>query len=166
VFAFMKRCLRCGIEQELDQFHRWSQRDGHQPWCKSCRKAYDAAYHQRVRERRKEQKRRKKEEFQAWYRAMKESLPCTDCGGCYHHAAMQFDHLPGFEKRGELGRVQRYASLQLVLDEIAKCEIVCANCHAVRTFERARGVAQSGRAPRLGRGGFAGSNPATPTARR
>lgn len=29
---------------------------------------------------------------------------------------------------------------ETILDEIGKCELVCANCHAVRTFERALGV--------------------------
>ena len=135
----MKRCLRCGEEKELDEFHRWQKDDGRQPWCKACRKVYDAAYHQRVRERRKEQRRLRKIEFMKWYRALKESLPCVDCGQHVHHAALQFDHLPGTEKRGEVGYLMRHSSKQLILDEIAKCEPVCANCHAVRTFTRGIG---------------------------
>ena len=140
----MKRCLSCGEEKPLEAFHRWGRGDGRQPWCRVCRKTYDAAYHQRMKDRRREQKRRRKQEFLAWYWAMKESLPCTDCGRTYHHAAMTFDHLPGHEKLGDVGYLMRFASRQLVLDEIAKCEPVCANCHAVRTFTRGRGVAQPG----------------------
>jgi hypothetical protein len=139
----MKRCLKCSVEKELDHFHRWQREDGYQPWCKACRKAYDAAYHQRVKERRREQKRRNKVAFLAWYRALKESLACTDCGQWYHHAAMQFDHLPHFDKRGDVGLLMRYSSKQLILDEIAKCEPVCANCHAIRTFERGIGRPRS-----------------------
>ena len=63
--------------------------------------------------------------------ALKESLPCTDCGEFVHHAAMQFDHLPGSDKRGEVAVLQRHSSRRLVLEEIAKCEPVCANCHAM-----------------------------------
>ena len=125
-----------------DAFHRWARGDGLQPWCKACRKAYDATYHQRVKERRREQKRRNKEAFLVWYRALKESVPCADCGQHHHHAAMQFDHLPGAGKRGDVGDLMRYSSRQLVLDEIAKCEPVCANCHAIRTFERRAAGAQ------------------------
>ncbi|MDP9245964.1 MAG: hypothetical protein M3O64_04850 [Chloroflexota bacterium] len=51
---------------------------------------------------------------------------------------MQWDHLPGFEKIGELsggtwvvGRTQ-----EEILSEIAKCELVCTNCHTIRTFKR------------------------------
>jgi hypothetical protein len=49
---------------------------------------------------------------------------------------MQWDHLPGYEKVGDLGRLQARHSKAAVLAEIAKCELVCANCHAVRTFRR------------------------------
>ena len=115
-----------------------------QQWCKACRKAYDAEYHQRVKERRKEQRAARRAVFLEWYRAFKESLPCTDCGRRVHHAAMTFDHLPGYEKRADVGWLMRFSSKKTILAEIEKCEPVCANCHAVRTFERSRGVAQPG----------------------
>ena len=140
----MRRCGRCSTEKPLSEFHRWKSRDGYQPWCKACRKAYDAEYHQRVRERRKEQRARRREEFLAWYRGLKESLPCADCGQRVHHAAMTFDHLPGQEKSGDVGYLMRFSSKKTILAEIEHCEPVCANCHAVRTFERRRGVAQPG----------------------
>lgn len=141
----MKRCLRCERDKPLSDFHRWSRRDGTQPWCKECRKAYDREYHQRVKARRKEQQAARRAAFLKWYRALKESLTCTDCGQRVHHAAMTFDHLPGSAKRGDVADLVGSASRQLVLAEIALCEPVCANCHAVRTFERRRrGVAQPG----------------------
>ncbi len=141
----VKKCLRCELEKPLSEFHRWSSRDGTQPWCKACRKAYDAEYHQRVKERRKEQIAARRAAFLAWYRSLKESLACTDCGRRVHHAAMTFDHLPGRPKSGDVGELMRFSSKNRILAEIENCEPVCANCHAVRTFERrARGVAQPG----------------------
>ena len=59
---------------------------------------------------------------------------CTDCGYNEHPAALQFDHVRG-EKVNNVSYMRRRA-WELVLDEIAKCDIVCANCHAVRTAER------------------------------
>lgn len=47
-------------------------------------------------------------------------------------------------KRGDLGRLINGHSRQTILVEIAKCELVCANWHAVGTYERLRGVAQPG----------------------
>jgi hypothetical protein len=57
---------------------------------------------------------------------------------------MHWDHLPGSTKRREvsmmaLGGFRR----ETILDEISKCELVCANCHAVRTFERASGCSSA-----------------------
>ena len=73
----------------------------------------------------------------AWYRLLKHGRACTDCGGTFHHAAMHWDHLPGTTKRREVSyMVLRGFRRETILDEIAKCELVCANCHAVRTFKR------------------------------
>ncbi len=50
---------------------------------------------------------------------------------------MQWDHLPGMTKRREVSNmVLTGFRRETILDEIAKCELVCANCHAVRTFDR------------------------------
>ena len=83
----------------------------------------------------------------------KEGRPCSDCGAIYHPAAMHWDHRPGTAKVTEVSHLVRRASRGAALKEIRKCDLVCANCHAVRTYERQRGVAQPGRAPALGAGG-------------
>jgi hypothetical protein len=64
----------------------------------------------------------------------KESKPCADCNMCYPYYVMDFDHLPEFKKSFGIGGT--YQSMTRVLKEIAKCEVVCANCHRVRTFKR------------------------------
>lgn len=69
--------------------------------------------------------------------AYKMEQGCTDCGYREHPAALQFDHLPGTAKRGQISRLSRY-SWERVLEEFAKCEVVCANCHAIRTTTRWR----------------------------
>lgn len=63
--------------------------------------------------------------------------PCGDCGGTFHPAAMQWDHRPGEGKARCAGNMWA-APLEAIHTEIAKCDLVCANCHAVRTFERRR----------------------------
>ena len=88
--------------------------------------------------------RRRHAEFVAWYQGLKTGKPCTDCGQVFDPVAMQWDHLPGKEKTAELGYLAGRGCKRRVIDEIAKCELVCANCHAVRTVSRARGVAQPG----------------------
>lgn len=63
------------------------------------------------------------------------SIPCADCNTVYPYYVMDMDHLPGFQKKFQLGQAVQY-SLQAVAEEILKCEAVCANCHRVRTHTR------------------------------
>ena len=62
------------------------------------------------------------------------SNPCRDCGGTFPPVAMDFDHVRGV-KVTDLARMSQM-SWDLVLDEVAKCDLVCANCHRVRTQSR------------------------------
>lgn len=67
--------------------------------------------------------------------------PCMDCGEKYHPYAMDFDHRESSEKRANVSALltNRCATDSDVLAEIAKCDLVCSNCHRLRTFKR-RGV--------------------------
>jgi hypothetical protein len=131
----MKRCGKCKRTLPLARFHRY--RDRHQDWCKDCKRAYAAEYYDRNRAERTAYNARQRREAAAWYSSLKEGRPCTDCGGVFHPAAMQWDHPPGVEKLAHVAELYR-GRRDRVLAEIAKCELVCANCHAVRTSERRR----------------------------
>jgi hypothetical protein len=65
----------------------------------------------------------------------KVSRGCADCGYNAHPAALDFDHLPGADKVRGLSRMVTCGRDRLMA-EIAKCEVVCANCHRVRTYSR------------------------------
>lgn len=61
--------------------------------------------------------------------------PCTDCGIRYPYYVMQFDHLR--DKKYDLGSGKaRSIGREAFKTEIAKCEVVCANCHMERTHVR------------------------------
>lgn len=64
------------------------------------------------------------------------NVPCSDCGGRFHPACMDFDHRPETTKVREVSQIHTLAAVQL---EARKCDIVCANCHRLRTFNRGRG---------------------------
>jgi hypothetical protein len=68
-------------------------------------------------------------------RVLKESSPCVDCGRSYPYYVMQYDHL-GDKIDGVAVLVHSRHSRKVVFEEIAKCELVCANCHAIRTHAR------------------------------
>lgn len=64
---------------------------------------------------------------------------CADCGYRAHPVALEFDHLPGTIKGHNIARMASGAhSLEAIFQEIKKCEVVCSNCHRIRTYERGR----------------------------
>lgn len=78
---------------------------------------------------------RLREEINDYIRSVKESSPCMDCGIYYAYWIMDFDHTS--EKSFDIASYKNHTkSLQRVKDEIAKCDLVCANCHRDRTYSR------------------------------
>lgn len=59
-----------------------------------------------------------------------------DCGVQYPYWVMQFDHRPDEVKEFTIGASVDKRSKAAVMAEIAKCDVVCANCHADRTHQR------------------------------
>lgn len=82
----------------------------------------------------------KASENQAFYLAAKAN-PCTDCGNKFPSECMDFDHKPGEVKYNNVGTlVAHHYSKEAIVAEIAKCELVCSNCHRTRTAKRRTGV--------------------------
>ena len=65
---------------------------------------------------------------------------CMDCGFSAHAAALDFDHRPGEEKFFMIMRDGLCRSWVAVWEEVAKCDVVCANCHRIRTWARRQEV--------------------------
>lgn len=80
-------------------------------------------------------RRSEKREFVIQYK-MDHSF-CTDCRVEYPYFILEFDHLPQFKKSFPLSAAgSKDRSKEKIIEEIAKCEIVCANCHRIRTHRR------------------------------
>jgi len=62
---------------------------------------------------------------------------CVDCK-ISDSRVLEFDHLPEFEKKFDISKAVSGStkSWKLILTEIDKCEIVCSNCHRIRTMIR------------------------------
>lgn len=61
---------------------------------------------------------------------------CADCGYASHSAALDFDHRDPSTKVGNVAAMVCSRSWDSIEAEIAKCDVVCANCHRVRTATR------------------------------
>ena len=66
--------------------------------------------------------------------------PCADCGGNFPPFLMDFDHVTGEKLDDICGMRMRTVSREAIAAEIAKCEVVCANCHRMRTHLRRLGI--------------------------
>jgi hypothetical protein len=114
-----KKCYKCGLRKPRTEFYANKGRsDGLGTACKPC--ANKMTLRRQIANR----------EF---INTLK-SRPCFDCNKQYPPFVMQFDHVRG-EKRFNIGE-SRGRSRASLLGEVAKCQVVCANCHATRTHMR------------------------------
>jgi hypothetical protein len=61
--------------------------------------------------------------------------PCKDCGES-NPQVLTFDHVKGVKNGNISDMVNNGKSLQMLKDEIGKCEVVCFNCHMRRERRR------------------------------
>lgn len=147
----MKTCSRCEFPKPLGSFVKCTfTKSGLGPHCLECDRNRVAA--RRTDPKVKEQARRSalayrdanlesqqrrdrlaKQEKQAWLNSLK-SNRCTDCQGVFPACCMDFDHVRGEKIKG-VGQLLG-CTKERVLEEIAKCDLVCACCHRLRTKEQ------------------------------
>lgn len=60
--------------------------------------------------------------------------PCIECG-VSDPRCLQFAHRPGTTKHFNICDTRTIPSMDRLLAEIAKCDVKCANCHSIETFE-------------------------------
>lgn len=82
----------------------------------------------------KQTKARRREEI-----AKLKNYPCADCKGTFPPECMDFDHISG-TKIAAISTLINTAPWPVVLAELEKCELVCANCHRIRSKERSVGT--------------------------
>lgn len=70
-----------------------------------------------------------------YIRDLKQKSPCMDCGENFPYYVMDFDHVRG-KKHANVMELISTLSKKKIDEEIAKCELVCSNCHRIRTHNR------------------------------
>lgn len=150
-------CTKCGDEKDDTLFHNRKNRPkGKASICADCS-------NKRWQKYKKENPEKVAEDFQKW-KSIPENMerlkvlwaqrdkdrekrfreilkvikdvPCQDCGIKYPPYVLDFDHRPGEIKLFNVGRISKAGSLKRLLEEIAKCDLVCSNCHRERTHNR------------------------------
>jgi hypothetical protein len=134
----MKVCSACLLEKAMDEFNRKG--GALQSKCKSCQRAYHRVYYQRNKSRFIAKNRRNKSRQRKRLRTILLQIkqrPCQDCGGTFHPWVMELDHREGAIKKAAVANlVSKGCPDAQLLEEIRKCDVVCANCHRMRTYRR------------------------------
>lgn len=75
----------------------------------------------------------KRERMRQWLKEQKDR-PCMDCGKKYHPYVMDFDHRDRADQEYQPHQLIKRMSWSRMKAEIAKCDVVCSNCHRIRTL--------------------------------
>jgi hypothetical protein len=148
----MKICPSCSTPKPLEDFVATKKGQNVHRRCSACRAAIRAAYSaaksrkpgERERIRRYDRSyyglhghRGPKQAAQKAWLVEQKAKPCMDCGGQFPPEAMDFDHREGEQKAFEISTAMATTmSREAIAVEMSKCDLVCANCHRVRTKRR------------------------------
>jgi len=144
-------CTKCKKSKPRNSFNKQKRSPtGINPQCRDCiseyrKERYDARKAQGLEPATAKWQRDNKDKLNAirnnkraqirdWLRGYK-NVPCADCGNKYPPTCMDFDHRDPSQKEFNLGSeaIREMYSLEKLQAEIDKCDIVCANCHRIRT---------------------------------
>jgi hypothetical protein len=114
------RCTRCKKTKPDDPFKL----------CEKCRERSRAQYYCNRRERELARG--------DWMAALKATMRCADCAISHPDEPhrMHWDHLAGTTKVANVSDLVYKGKVEEALEEIEKCELVCARCHAQRGIAR------------------------------
>lgn len=135
----MKTCSTCHKEKVIKDFN-WKNKTKKivQSFCRNCQKEILKKHYLDNKKYYFNKNQKRRIEIKNFINQYKENKPCADCGIIYPVWVMDFDHLSN--KKYNIARMSSGGvSIKKVLIEINKCEIVCSNCHRMRTYNRLRG---------------------------
>jgi hypothetical protein len=130
----MPVCIKCKTDKPNSAFHRRTKGGTKlQHTCKECQLKYAAQHYRSNKASYIARNRVFRKKMQGIINVLK-AVPCLDCGGTFPPYVMDFDHRG--DKKINISRSLGRLALEDVLAEIAKCDLVCANCHRIRTHRR------------------------------
>lgn len=135
----MKTCSKCKQDLPLTKFNKKANRkDGLQTFCRECNRVRSRQYYAENRDKHivNTGVHRDKYRLQAqeYVMSILSESCCADCR-TKNIIVLEFDHVA--EKENNISSMVASAcSISRIKKEIEKCEIVCRNCHALRTHQR------------------------------
>ena len=130
----MRTCIKCDDEKSEEEFAFRNKKKGtRSTTCKVCQGELSKKHYHDNKARYYSKNKNLMKIKQEFLQDLKSKTPCADCKNKYPHYVMEFDHLR--DKVHEVSSLTNNSWGKL-MKEIEKCDIVCANCHATRTWMR------------------------------
>ncbi len=135
-----KRCSLCKQNKHKSQYNKnKGKKDGLNTVCKECgqnrsKQYYNENKEKHIKETSKRTKQYNKIKRKEIFNYFKEN-PCVDCGET-NPIVLEFDHRNSEEKEYNISEIIMNKSWKIVLNEIAKCDVRCANCHRIKTAKQ------------------------------
>lgn len=133
-YVNVKTCSECKLELPEAEFYTYVRKDRTTLYAR-CKKCHRARL-KKVYPKEKKNRDRRNQRKQAYDKIndLKKG-PCVDCGVSYPPCVMDYDHVRGTKFKNIAKMIGRN-SMAEVLKEIEKCDLVCSNCHRIRTYNR------------------------------
>lgn len=136
----MKVCLLCHQPKEVEEFpfrttliYKQKTYKYRVSYCKDCRSTYGKNHHAKNRKACQDSKRNRIERNRNHILDYLKSNPCVDCGES-DVIVLDFDHISGTKRAGVCAMAQNGVGLEVLKEEISKCEVRCCNDHRRRTM--------------------------------
>lgn len=131
----MKKCTKCLVEKDFSEFYirRKNGKILYQCYCKPCNKLYNKKHYLDNKSTYSSNtKKNKVKNYEKYLNYLKDKC-CIDCN-LGDIRVLEFDHVKN--KSGNISRFVQEKGWTKILEEINKCDVVCANCHRIRTYTR------------------------------
>lgn len=130
-----KLCKDCATVKPVSEFNYAVGGKWLNSYCKPCTALRSRNYYHNNKGKGKLHFERRREEQQKLMYEYFLKNPCKDCGNS-DVRVLQFDHI-GDDKENNVAIMMRgHMHWDKILNEMKKCEVVCANCHSIRTAVR------------------------------
>jgi hypothetical protein len=133
----MKNCSRCEQDKEEKDFNRRGKKFS--VWCRTCCSEYNRERYKnsngKVRKKLKQQEAARKLEIEKKIVDHLKNNPCVKCQES-NILVLDFDHIRGEKEFNIAKAIWDVYSWERIEKEIAKCQVLCANCHRIKTAKQ------------------------------
>lgn len=130
----MKKCNNCGDDKKLSEFNFKNKERGiYQSNCRLCDKIIRKKSYEKNKKTTYERNKRNRIKAEKWFYEYKSKLKCNRCPQ-NHPATLEFHHINPKNKKMSVANMVGDYTIERIIEEINKCEILCSNCHKIHHF--------------------------------